>query len=218
MKFGQPLLSTQLSGKLGGVVGATARGGVGYFRRRVEGSNPQTPLQAISRSIMSTLSGTWLNTLTDSQRASWAAKAGAEESGIDVYVKANFQQLLAGAAATPTAPTSVALDDVPITGEVAYTIGDETLSVSLPSATNVQYNVYISRWQTPSRSAKQYPFSYLLAADAGDSEISIDSGTGPLAGITAGMVFYVRFVAFGNLSTKLGRVGQQQIFRVVAAA
>ena len=217
MKLGQPLLTTKMSGKLGGIVGATARGGVLYARRRVDGSNPQSPAQALVRSIISTLSSTWQNTLTESQRNGWASKAKPEESGIDVYVRANFQQLLTGlAAATPTAPASVALGDTPITAVGEYDIADGELDITLPAGTQTQYAYYLSKPQNASRAAQQFPFTYAGNAGAGDTELTISSVEGILAGITVGQVFYIRLVAFGSASPKLGRVGEQQIFRITA--
>lgn len=219
MKFGQPLLSTKLSGKLGGVVGASARGGVGYFRRRVDGSNPQTPAQALVRAIMSALSNNWQTVLTAGQRASWASKADPKESGIDVYVRGNFQQLLTGvAAAVATAPASVSLNDSPIGTPNTYDIGDEEWDITIPAGTNIQYALYITTPQSASRASRQYPFQLNQVVAPASSSITISAATGPLAGITAGQVFYARFVAFGSASTNLGRVGQEQIFRVECIA
>lgn len=219
MKFGQPLLTTKLSGKLGGVVGATARGGVGYLRRRVDPSNPSSPAQAVVRSIIASLSASWQTVLTDSQRAGWAAKANPQESGIDVYTRANFQQLLTGlAAATPTAPASVALGDTPITGTGNYDIGDEELAFDLPAGTNISYAIYLTKPQVASRLSRQYSYQYAQPEGAGASGITIPAASGQLVGITAGQVFYARFVAFGSASPKLGRVGEAQEFRVTAQA
>lgn len=219
MKYGQPLISTELSGKLGGVVGSTARGGIGYFRRHVIGSNPQSPAQALVRSILASLAAAWQSTLTNAQRTAWGTKAGATESGIDVYTRSNFQQLLSGVAASvATPPTSVALDDSPITSAGPYDVSDGTLAFSELVGTNTSWNVYVSRPQSASREARQYPFVYNQYAGAADTSVNISASTGTLAGIAAGQVFYVRFVAFGSASPKLGRVGQQQIFRVTAQA
>lgn len=214
MKLGQPLLTTKLSGKLGGVVGATARGGVLYARRRVDGSNPNTPNQALVRSVIAVLSGTWMNTLTESQRNGWAAKAKPEESGIDVYVRANFQQLLTGqAAATATAPASVALDDIPITAAFSYDISDGDMTCDIPAGTNIKYAMYVTAPQSASRAARQFPYVYVSPINPGLTTIDM-SGVSRLVGATAGQVFYLKMVAFGSASPKLGRVGQAQEFRV----
>lgn len=220
MLFGQPLLTTKLSGKLGGVVGATARGGVGYLRRRVDPSNPNTPAQALARSVMTALSGTWANTLTESQRNSWAAKANPEESGIDVYTRANFQQLMTGlAAATPTAPASVALGDTPITDVGTYDISDNEWTVTIPAGTARDYALYLSKPQAASRLSRQYPFTIVNGTDIspGTTVVAISSGN-PWFGATAGQVGYARLVCFGSASPNLGRVGQEQIFRVSLVA
>lgn len=221
MKYGQPLLTTSLSGRLGGVVGATARGGVGYFRRRVDGSNPNTPGQALVRSIMSSLSGAWQTTLTTPQRNAWAAKAKPSESGIDVYVRANFQQLMSGLApAVATPPASVSLNDTPITGIApTYDLSDDEMifGAALPTGTDVMYNVYVSKPQSASRLSRQFPFAYLTNVAPAATDFTVPSPN-VLQGATIGQVFYLRFVCFGTDAPNLGRVGEEQIFRGVVQA
>lgn len=219
MKFGQPLLSTELSGALGGVVGATARGGVGYFRRRVTGSNPSSPNQSVTRSVIATLAGLWQNTLTSVQRASWVSKADPAESGIDVFTRANFQQLLSGIAAhATTAPATVALDNTPITTVGNYDISDGQWEVAIPADSEVAWNVFVSAPQSASRLSRQFNYTYNQNVQADQAAIDISATVGKLAGIAAGQVFYVRLVPFGDAAPKLGRVGQAQEFRVVAQA
>jgi hypothetical protein len=219
MKIGNPLISTELSGKLGGIVGATARGGVAYFRRRVTGSNPNTTAQNTARAVMSLLSSNWRNVLTNAQRASWASKAGSNESGIDVYMRGNFQQLYTGTAASvATAPTSVALDDTPIAACDTYDISDTELQFSELTGVDMAWAIYLTKPQSSSRLSRENPFVLVTTQSAGETNVIVSPTTGILAGITAGQVFYARFVAFGNVAPKLGRVGQEQIFRVTAQA
>lgn len=216
MKFGAPLLSTKLSGALGGVVGATARGGVGYFRRRVDGSNPSSVQQTITRSIMATLSAAWQTVLTSPQRAAWAAKADPTESGIDVYTRGNFQQLLSGGyASTPTAPASPALDNTPIVDSGTYDISDGTWTVAVPADTGTAWNVFVTTFQPASQLSRSNSYTWCQFVEADQTEIAFLGITDKLDGIAAGQVFYVRMVPFGHTG-KLGRVGQAQEFRVLA--
>jgi hypothetical protein len=219
MKFGFPLISTKLSGKLGGVVGATARGGVGYFRRRIDPSNPRSPQQGVARSVMATLSNAWRVTLTATQRASWSALAGPSESGIDAFVRGNFQPLqFEGNEPTLTAPSSTVLGEVPITAVGTYDVSDKTLAITFPNAgADIAYSVYTSRPQSASRGAQQFPFVLTTSADAGDSDLNFVAGQPPFTAI-AGQVFYIRLVPWGNNGSLLGRVGQEQIFRVNCVA
>jgi len=220
MKYGQPLLTTELSGKLGGVVGATARGGVGYFRRRVTGSNPMTPLQTAARAVMTTLSAMWKNTLTGSQRSSWTAKAPDEQSGIDVFIRGNFQQLLtATEVAATTAPATLALVVDPISSVGTFDVSDGELSIQLATGTDFSYAVYLTKPQSASRDARQFPYSFVATQEQGAVVIDLSAQqiSGPLVGLTAGQVFYIRLVAFGT-GTKKGQVAQAQEFRCVAVA
>jgi hypothetical protein len=168
---------------------------------------------------MSTLAGTWRNTLTNSQREGWSSKAGPTESGIDIYIRGNFQQVYTGtAAATPTAPASVALDDTPITACDTYDISDTELQFSELTGVSMAWAIYLTKPQSSSRASRQNPFVLVTTQSAGETNVLVSATTGVLAGISAGQVFYAKFVAFGNVSPKLGRVGQEQIFRVTAQA
>lgn len=70
MKIKGALIS-QLSGKLGGIVAATVKGGIQVLRRRPGASAKNTPLQAIVRAAMAALSQRWSQVLTQAQRDAW---------------------------------------------------------------------------------------------------------------------------------------------------
>lgn len=76
MKIKGALIS-QMSGKLGGVVASTVKGGMQVLRRRPVGSKVASALQATMRAALSALSGAWASTLTDAQRSAWNAYAAA---------------------------------------------------------------------------------------------------------------------------------------------
>lgn len=70
MKFKGALIS-QLSGKLGGIVASTVKGGVQVLRRRPGASMKNTTLQAAVRAALATLSARWSQVLTQAQRDAW---------------------------------------------------------------------------------------------------------------------------------------------------
>ena len=76
MKIKGALIS-QLSGKLGGVVASTVKGGMQVLRRRPTGVKVASALQEVMRVSLSALSGAWAATLTDEQRSAWNAYAAA---------------------------------------------------------------------------------------------------------------------------------------------
>ena len=70
MKF-KPLLGSDLSGHLGGIVASHNTYG-GYFRQRVSPVNPRTPAQYAQRTALSAISQTW-RALDPGLQAAWAA-------------------------------------------------------------------------------------------------------------------------------------------------
>lgn len=227
MKFGAPILTSELSGALGGIVGSKSRGGVGYFRTRVRPGNPRTTNQSIVRALLTSLAASWRATLTALQRAAWSAIASPTESGIDAYVRANVNllQTAEGTLHGPVlaAPASAALSTpyVVVTDPVIDDSAN-TLVLTVPAATDRKcgYAVYLAPPQSPSRASRQFPFTFLgqVASDE-DTPVTIPI---PFAfqGATA-KVQYVRLVAVGYDSSggdPVGTVGTPQEFRLTIVA
>lgn len=216
MKFGNPLLSSELSGALGGVVGAKARGGVGYFRVRSRPGNPRSAAQSLARLAMAASAAAWLGTLTDPQREAWTAKATGSESGIDAFVRVNSILRLTSTAPVDDPPVSLSNDASPITG-VAMAEGDTSLAFTIPTTGLTRFvAVFINKaTQTSSRLAQQRHTSYLgrVAGSSGSATISLAAVPGILNAVE-GDVFYVRFVQFQDT----GEMSTPQTVRVVVAA
>jgi len=222
MKFGTPLLTTELSGALGGVVGANARGGVSYFRARIRPGNPRSPAQTVTRAILTALAAYWASTLTGVQRAAWEAISPAESSGIDTFIKGNMQPRLAGQDVTADAPTSVSLASSPTATAVVVDASAHTIVVSIPDTADTLMTVYISKGQSPSRLARQFGYTFAGSSDldgnAGTNTINIPT-THPAYNLVAGDVVYVRIVPFGGADDPTaGQVGGSQELRVVVTA
>jgi hypothetical protein len=224
VKFGNPILTSELSGSLGGVVASSARGGVGYFRVRARPGQPQTLAQTIVRSIITSLASAWRTVLTSLQRADWESIAGSTASGINAYAKGNDQRLLAGIARVDDAPDSASLSNLPITTLPVVDASAHTITSAVPAGetlTTVNYNVYLSAPQSASRASQQFPFQfagYSTPLSAGDP-ISIAVPVGhPGYNLTAGQVVYVRIVGFGNETADEGKVGTDQTFRCIVVA
>lgn len=214
MKFGNALLSTELSGALGGVVGATARGGVGYFRKRTRPSNPSSAAQTVARSIMNALSAAWKSTLTGAQRAGWTALAVDKESGIDAFVKGNFQQLITVSGAyTAAAPASISIVTAPMVTDGEYAISGQEIGLTNPGTSQVKWAAYVTKPQSASRASRQFNYQYATAVAGVDGTVNLADNP-LLADAVAGQVIYLRMVPFGSASPKLGQVGTAQEFRI----
>lgn len=205
MKFGAPILSSELSGSLGGVVASKARGGVGYFRVRARPGNPRTLGQTTMRAILSALSIAWRLTLTGTQRAAWESAAPEGTSGIDRYVFANSQLLLAGQTRVDDAPTTAFTPD-PITSDVVLDESAGTIGFTIPAANTGFVNVYATAGQSDSRGARQFNFLYVghTVLDATGAVTVTIPATHPANFAAVGSVVYVRLVAFdpdGNVVT-----------------
>lgn len=124
MKFGQPLLTTELSGSIGGATASKARGSVNYFRIRRRPANPRSHAQLSVRAAVTGLASVWTSTLTDVQRAAWSALAAENQSGIDAYIAANSLRLQNGLARVDAAPASLNLPwlVIPNFGDGSWTV------------------------------------------------------------------------------------------------
>lgn len=107
-------LVTALSGKIGGMVAATARGAQ-YFRAYVVPANRDTDFQRAVRDAVKTVSQRWSSVLTDDQRSAWAVYANnttftspigdvIKLSGANAYTRANVSRIHAGLAVVDDAP------------------------------------------------------------------------------------------------------------------
>lgn len=107
-KFGALVVAGR--GKINGWVASQNRAGA-YFRTKTSPTNPQTPDQMATRSLMGSLSQAWRN-LTDTQRASWNAAVDNFQttdvfgdlktpSGFNLFMRLN-RNLQTGAASTLT--------------------------------------------------------------------------------------------------------------------
>jgi hypothetical protein len=222
MKFGTPLLTTELSGALGGVVGANARGGVSYFRARIRPGNPRSPAQTVTRAVLTGLAAAWTSVLTGVQRAAWEAISPAESSGIDTFIKGNMQQRLAGEDYAADAPVSVSLASSPLATAVVVDASAHTIVISIPDTADTSISVYISKGQSPSRLARQFGYTYVdnsdLDGNTGTNTVNIPVSH-PAYNLTAGDVVYVRIVPFGDTNDPFeGQVGGAQELRIVVAA
>lgn len=66
----KPLLGTDLSGKVGGIVASHNAGGA-YFRAATIPTNPNSPQQQVVRAAVTQLTNQWTSVLTPIQRAEW---------------------------------------------------------------------------------------------------------------------------------------------------
>lgn len=217
MKFGLPLLTTELSGSMGGAVASSSRGGVGYFRRRAIPGNPRTLGQTTVRTILTGITAAWVSVLTTLERAAWEAISPPNSSGIDSFVKGNTLILLGGDARVDTAPASLAQVSDPIVTAPVVDASSDTVAFTIPAGNTGRTAVFVSGPQNVSRAARQFNYLYIGAStlDAvGAVNVSIPASHPAFAG-TAGQVVYVRTVNYGPSS---GQVAIGQEFRVVITA
>jgi hypothetical protein len=219
MKFGHPLVSTELSGSLGGVVGSKSRGGVGYFRMRSRPGNPRTLAQSFVRAALSSIASAWRSTLSTVQRDAWTAYAKPSESGINVFSRSNTLLEQAGQPIALTAPTgSINLPNAPLTG-VVVDASAHTVTLSAPVPGDQMALVYVAKQQSPSRDAQQFPFQFAAAADETDTFITLAPGQAGY-NLTAGEIAYVKvvFVGKASLAATVGATTIPQIFREIIVA
>lgn len=118
---------TQASGSIGGQTFSRNRGGM-YTRARALPTNPNTARQQAVRAAMTSIVNYWTNTLTDAQRALWAAYAAnvpvlnrlgdqIQLTGQQQYIRSNVPAMQAGLPMINDAPTTFD------TGEAVTSIG-----------------------------------------------------------------------------------------------
>lgn len=175
MKF-KPLLGTDLSGSVGGIVASHNRGGA-YFRNRAIPVNPNTSFQQVVRGLMSSLSSLWLNLLTQIQRDAWDLYAEnvlipdtlgepRNVGGLGMYVRSNLPRIQAVLARVDDAPSIFNLGDY-----TAPTITSITAATSImllafddtdawANEDAAALNVYTSRPQNPSVNFFKGPYRF----------------------------------------------------------
>ena len=114
-------LVTAVSGKIGGMVGVNAPGGI-VFRGWKKPTNPSTSRQQTVRSILADLAYDWANVLTTLQRQKWNLYASIVKvtntlgqevniSGIAMYQRSNVVAVLNGLPKIPDGPLTMTLAD-----------------------------------------------------------------------------------------------------------
>lgn len=237
MKWKSALL-TELSGKIGGAVASKSRGGVGYFRKLVTPSNPQTTLQSAIRAAMASATQRWLSTLSAPQRAAWDAKATGSSTGQTLYnattslaFYANNTGRLLQTDGTTGGTALVAIDAAPsaigtsLTAptNVVLSAANDDLSFDInqddpwinDAPTGAQVSgmfVYVTRGQSPSRAAQQYPYELagvITFANGDTPPGNVDISLNELAfNFTAGEVMYLKVMVRkfdGSVSSSITR-------------
>lgn len=223
MKFGQPILSSELSGSLAGVTASSSRGGTNYFRVRARPGNPRSFAQSTIRLILTGLAAAWSSTLNDAQRAAWAAIAPDNSSGIDAYNKGNTQRLLGLGARIDAAPDSLAMTTAPYPqASVSVDASAHSIILAALAAANADAsaNVYISKPQNTSRLSQQFPYTYAgTVADCQAGGTAVMNVNHPAYSLTAGDIVYVRIVQWlSGSGTGAGQVATPQEFRLTVVA
>jgi len=137
IKFGS--IVTRGSGKLGGHVYSTNRGGA-YVRTNQTPSNPQTPFQQSGRAVFTELTQGW-SALTEAERASWNEATSSfpvtdrfgdsrELSGKGLYISLNKELVLVGKPILSVAPSPGPIL-VPSSLSVIVSIGDASLNIAI---------------------------------------------------------------------------------------
>ena len=214
MKWISPIFSS-LSGKLGGAVGTTSRGGTKVLRSLIIPGNPRSIYQTTVRLIMTSMAAAWASTLTDLQRSVWESISPPNSSGIDSFVKGNMQRLLGALARVDDAPATLALTTTPVL-TVAVDASAHTVTFTAVDALQAM-NVYVSKPQNSSRLSQQFPETFAGKAAATVATITL-AVTHPAYNLVAGDIVYVKLVKFGADATNAGQVATEQLFRVVVVA
>lgn len=218
MKFGNPLLTTELSGSLGGVTAARARGGRGYFRVRRVPSNPRSTYQATVRAFLAAAASAWASDLTDVQRASWETAAPAGLSGMDAFVQSAFYAFQGGTAYIATAPSPLGYTVTPLVAAPTVDASAHTISAPSTEADAGSWMWYATAPQPTSQLARSNSYRF---CGVGDGETTPDTNTRaiptthPAYAAAAGQVVYVKLVRYDDAT---GQVATSQEFRCTVQA
>ncbi len=166
MKF-RPLLGTDLSGSVGGIVASHNRGGA-YFRNRSIPVNPSTVFQTAVRNAVSQLSTAWGEDLTQVQRDQWDAYAAAVSvidaigqsiflTGQQMYIRSNVPALQTGIPRQDDGPTILDLGTFTAPSIVSITAATSVLSLAFTNTDawagedDSAMLVYVSRGHSATR-------------------------------------------------------------------
>jgi hypothetical protein len=203
---------TGLSGKMGGLVAASNRGGQ-YFRARGNPVNPKSDAQELVRGNFASLQGRWSGQLDLEQREGWENYANVVNkvnrvgntiklSGANWYTAGNSLKLLAGSPIVDDAPETLALALLTEPGVVSATAATGVVSVQFNSSdlwaneSTGHLIVSVSRPVPAGRSSEVGGFRYAGQVDGNGTT----SPTTPAA-ITSpfpfevGSKIFVRFIA-----------------------
>ena len=140
----RPLLGTDLSGSVGGIVASHNRGGP-YFRNRAIPVNPNTPQQQAVRGFLATLTSLWNDTLTAVQRAAWdlyalnvplpnAIGEPRNVGGLPMYIRSNVPRLQVALPRVDDAPIIFNLGDFTNPSFDTFVAAVETYNVNFTPA------------------------------------------------------------------------------------
>lgn len=181
MAIFRPILG-ELSGSIGDNTFSHNRGGA-YVRRRAVPVNPTTAKQTAARAALGTISSRW-NTLTDAQRANWAAWASLnpflsplgdtrQVTGIAAYVALNARLLTSGGPSTVNDDPPVGVGPDELTGLAVTPTAPDSLSLAWTSGA-LAADERLLFWMTlPSTSSRDPNFNQARLV-----------GYGPLADVT----------------------------------
>lgn len=175
MKF-KPLLGTDLSGSVGGIVASHNRGGA-YFRNRAIPVNPNTTFQQVVRGLMATLTSLWLNTLTQVLRDTWdlyaenvlipdALGEPRNVGGLGMYVRSNLPRLQSALPRVDTAPGVFNLGDYTAPSITSITAATSIMLLAFTDTDDwaneddAAMNVYTSRPQNASINFFKGPYRF----------------------------------------------------------
>lgn len=229
----KPLLGTQLSGSVGGLVASHNAGGA-YFRARTTPTNPNSPQQQVVRNAFANLASIWTGTLTQAQRTAWEVYAANVKvtnrigeqvniSGIAHFTRSNVSRIQFGQARVDDGPTDFDIGGMGVvsldTFSQATQSGNfnfQTSAISDPWA-NVAGGflfLYLSRPQNPGINYFRGPYraaNFII----GDPVPPVPpSPTIPPFAITEGQRLFGRAIA----STADGRLSADSFFTTLVVA
>ena len=238
MKYKSALLH-DLSGKIGGAVASKARGDIGYFRKLVTPSNPNTAMQKASRDAITSAAVYWRETLTEEQQELWWDEAEGSQTGQSLFTRCNQPRIFANNAgrnvsteggdipllvitapplskSTPFSGFNAVVDDSANTLTVTMaSLLDPWIADAIESEPGVAY-VYASHQQNSSRFARQHPYQMVASFVCGAPTITaLVTNLAPL-GFTSsvGKVMYVKV----RVQDKAGGISGDIIKRIVVTA
>lgn len=228
----QSAILTDMSGKLGGLVAAKARGGIQYLRALVVPRNPSSFLQLAVRQAISSASAYWRTVMTEANQELWWDIAEGSQTGQSLFVRVNQPRFYVGNTdrgiddagdpytdAIPTIVTppdglstdqstpTVTIDDSDNLMEVDATATGTWSTETVAAGKASLMLVYASHQQNASRFSRQHPYA-LVAAIVRAPATSPPSLPTPIDlstmgyGTIAGRVMYVKTV----VQDQLGRV------------